>query len=78
MEVKTEGMTAIVTIFANVAQFMESLAGLLGSGEFIKMSPDEQAEIVKNIHSIGRFLNETGIAIHNMIEGGQSIDVQGP
>ncbi len=68
MEVKTEGMTAIVTIFANVAQFIDSLARLLESGEFFSMGAQERAEIINNIFSISKFLNETGLSIHEMIE----------
>jgi hypothetical protein len=72
MEVKTEGLRAIVTIFANVSQFMESLAKLMESGELVRMTDDELAEVAKNINSISNFLKETGMSIHNMIEEAQS------
>lgn len=68
IKVKKEGLAAVVTIFANVAQFMESLAQLLETGEFLKLEPSVQAEIINNTHSISRFLNETGLSLHDMIE----------
>lgn len=68
LKVKKEGLAAVVTIFANVAQFMESLAQLLESGEFSKLEPSVQTEIINNTHSISRFLTETGLSLHDMIE----------
>lgn len=68
MEVKKEGLTAVISIFANVSQFMKSLGSLLESGDFEKLSELERADIIKNIHSVSSFLNETGISLHFMIE----------
>jgi len=76
VEVKTEGLRAIVTIFANVAQFMESLAKLIESGDLSKMDNESLSEVVKNINSLCNFLNETGMSIHNMIEDSQNRDTE--
>ncbi|MCX8027581.1 MAG: hypothetical protein N3A62_06990 [Thermodesulfovibrionales bacterium] len=69
MEVKKEGIAAIISIFANVSQFMKSLAELLQTGDFDRLPENEKSEIIKNIQSISNFLNETGVSLHFMIEG---------
>lgn len=76
MEVKKEGLTAIISILANVSQFMKSLGSLLESGDFEKLSEQERSEIIKNIHSISHFLNETGISLHFMIESAEGANGQ--
>ncbi|HIJ59891.1 MAG TPA: hypothetical protein HPP56_04680 [Nitrospirae bacterium] len=67
MEVKTEGMKAVITILVNVSQFMSSLGTLLGSGDFNKLDKQEQDEIINNTKSISSFLNEFSLSLHDMI-----------
>lgn len=67
MEIKSDGLKAIVTILFNVSEFMSSLGNLLESGDFNNLDPSTQKEIIENTKSISKFLSETSLSLNDMI-----------
>ncbi|MCX8068879.1 MAG: hypothetical protein N2738_00065 [Thermodesulfovibrionales bacterium] len=74
MEIKSEGVKAIITVLVNVSQFMSSLGTLLESGEFHNLDTQTQSEIISNIKSISSFLNETSISLTNLVNEHEGIE----